>query len=93
VEQRLFGAGCKHFLGRSSEWLCTFQIGFSMCEKARVGGQAKLCIWSGHPESPLAGLGCVKAAQKPEWSCPTDRGMQFCQSAVKKGAATKCSKA
>lgn len=43
MDDALFSQGCKRFLGRPDQYLCTTQRGFDSCETFRKAGKAKEC--------------------------------------------------
>ena len=42
-DQALFPLGCKRFLGRATDFICTKKLGFDACENLRKQGKPIIC--------------------------------------------------
>jgi hypothetical protein len=106
VSDSLFKLGCKRFLGRESEYLCSTRTGEVACEAFKNSGEAKDCKWSeAGPKriAPPVGqsvrdglfkLGCKSfLGREDDFLCSTREGEITCEAFQKDGKVKACRKA
>ncbi len=79
----LVAAGCKYFLGRKGNYLCTTQKGFDLCEGKRKDGTSAIvaCQLAGvnqEVDKALVGQGCSRNAVG-EYTCLAQKAFDACQ--------------
>jgi hypothetical protein len=90
AEEKLPLLGCKYFLGRQEQWLCTADIqGFAACNDYVKAGAAQLCITPAGPayfgtteiaDVMLVGQGCVASKKTAfTYTCPKKDGADSCK--------------
>ena len=89
--------GCKRFLGRATEQLCTTQVGFDACKTSVDQQKATKCMKAGTSEtytfhkSKAGILGCDDfIGRATENLCFSQAGFDACKAAVDKKQLTKC---
>ncbi len=93
-ESALVAAGCKNFLGRKGDYLCTTQKGFELCESERSdsGNGITRCQLAGvNPEvdKALISQGCTRNAAG-EYTCLGQKAFDACNGFKKNGKVKVC---
>jgi hypothetical protein len=106
VSDSLFKLGCKNFLGREDEYICTTKTGETFCEAFKQAGEAKDCKRAeGGPKriappleqsvrDSLFSLGCKSfLGREGDFLCSTREGQVTCEAFQKDGKVKACRKA
>jgi hypothetical protein len=92
----LLGQGCKFFLGRNNDYLCTQQSGFDICEKLKKDGKNNIvgCHLAGvdaEVDKALVSQGCRRTAVG-HYTCVSPKGFDACEAFRKARKTTACAR-
>jgi hypothetical protein len=93
-ESDLVASGCKYFLGRKGDYLCTTQKGFDLCESERnnpKNGITRCQLAGVNPEvdKALISHGCTRNAVG-EYTCLGQKAFEVCDGFKKNGKVKVC---